>query len=112
MMLHNTTMWLRDTGLLDKIRYDVIKRYNNYTMKMPRPKMQPKDHSLTLDELGITVIILAVGLSFSIIAFVGELFIMRNRSYFLEGPVVPKAQYSAPDKRINSSDIRLNILKI
>ena len=113
MVLHNATMWLRDTGILHKIRYDVIKRSNNYTMKIPRPKVQPKDHSLTIKEVGITIVILAIGLSFSIIAFLVELFhIWRSRRYLLENPVVPKAQYSAPDKRINSSDIRLKILKI
>ena len=111
MMLHNATMWLRDTGLLDKIKYDVSKQINN-TKIIPMPKVRSKDHPLTLNEVGISFIILAVGLSFSMIIFVGELCILRIRSYFLEGPVVPKAQYSAPDKRINSSDIRLKLLKI
>ena len=63
-------MWLRDTGILDKVKYDVM----NPPIPIPDPTMRD-NQPLILRQLGIIMIILVVGLAIGIIAFFVELFI-------------------------------------
>ena len=60
-------MWLRDTGILDKIKNDVM----NPPFPIPDPKVRYKK-PLILRQLGIIMITLIVGLFIATIAFLVE----------------------------------------
>ena len=62
-------MWLRDTGILDKVKNDVA----NPPIPIPDPTVR-QNQPLILRQLGIILIILIVGLVIGIIAFFLELF--------------------------------------
>ena len=68
-------MWLRDCGILDKILYDVIRPMT----PIPDPQVR-RDQPLILSQLGIVMIVLAVGLVLSIPVFLCELKKGRVRS--------------------------------
>ena len=68
-------MWLRDSGILDKILYDVIRPMT----PIPDPQVR-RDQPLILSQLGIVMIVLAVGLVLSIPVFLCELKKGRVRS--------------------------------
>ena len=61
-------MWLRDTGILKKLKYDIL----NPPIPIPEPTVRHK-HPLILRQLGIIMIILVVGLAIATIAFFIEL---------------------------------------
>ena len=61
-------MWLRDTGVLTKLRYDAL----NPPFFIPDPKVR-HNQPLNNRQLGIIMIIYLVGLLISILAFIGEL---------------------------------------
>ena len=63
-------MWLRDTGILDKVKYDVM----DPPIPIPDPTVR-HNQPIILRQLGIIMIILIVGLVIGIIAFFVELFI-------------------------------------
>ena len=60
-------MWLRDTGILDKIKYDVM----NPPIPIPDPRVRD-NQPLILKQLGIIMITLIVGLFIATIAFLVE----------------------------------------
>ena len=66
-------MWLRDTGILNKLKYDVM----NPPMPIPPPKVR-HNQPLILGQLGITMIIIAVGLFIAILVFLGEIWLNRK----------------------------------
>ena len=68
-------MWLKDTGILKKLKDDVM----NPPMPILRPKVR-HNQPLILRQLGITMIILVVGLFIAILAFVGELCSNRRKT--------------------------------
>ena len=61
-------MWLRDTGVLDKVKYDVL----NPPIAIPDPTVRHKQ-PLILRQLGIVMIILVVGLAIGTLVFLIEL---------------------------------------
>ena len=61
-------MWLKDTGILDKIQYDVFKP----GIQNPQPRVR-HNKPLILQQLGIIMIILLVGLFIATLAFLVEL---------------------------------------
>ena len=61
-------MWLRDTGILDKMKYDMLET----EMYDPLPKVW-KDKPLNLFQLGIIMIITLFGVTSSIMVFIWEL---------------------------------------
>ena len=61
-------MWLRDTGVLVKMKYDVLKP----AIPRPLPKFW-KDEPLNLYQLGIMMIVFVVGIFSSILVFFVEL---------------------------------------
>ena len=63
-------MWLRDTGILDKLNIDVL----NPPIPIPDPKLRHKQ-PLILRQLGIIMIILVVGLAFAINVYILELWL-------------------------------------
>ena len=65
-------MWLRDTGVLKKLRYEAL----NPAIPIPDPKVR---HNQPLNnwQLGIIMIIYLVGVVISILAFLAEL--LKNR---------------------------------
>ena len=67
-LFQNATMWLRDTGVLNKLRYDVLKP----VFPIPDPKVR---HNQPLNnwQLGIVMIISLVGSVISILTFMVEL---------------------------------------
>lgn len=67
-ILKSPIMWLRDTGILDKLKYDVL----NPGIHIPDPVVRHNE-SLTLGQLGIIMIILIVGLLIGTIVFMVEL---------------------------------------
>ena len=71
-MFHNDVMWLRDTGILERLKYDIVRP----PFHKPYPKAR-RDQPLIMSQLGIVMIVLAVGLGLSLLVFLGEL--MRGR---------------------------------
>ena len=61
-------MWLRDTGILEKLKYDIVRP----PLSIPYPKVR-RDQPLIMSQLGIVVIVLAAGLSLSLPVFFCEL---------------------------------------
>ena len=61
-------MWLRDTGILDKLKFDVL----NPPIHFPNPVVR-HNQPLILRQLGIIMIILVVGLLIATIVFFVEL---------------------------------------
>ena len=72
-LFENATMWLRDTGVLDKLRLRAL----NPAIPIPDPKGR-HNQPLTVYQLGITAIIYLVGISISIFAFLTELIKFRE----------------------------------
>ena len=68
-----TMMWLRDTGILNKLKFDVM----NPPIPIPDPKLRHKQ-PLILRQLGIIIIILVVGLNIALIVFLWEVCISRK----------------------------------
>ena len=71
---HSDIMWLRDSGILDKLKYDII--------IPPFPILDPKvrrDQPLVMYQLGIIMIVLAVGLILSLLVFFCELMKSRGK---------------------------------
>ena len=102
-MLENDTMWLRDTGVLVKMKYDVI----NPPMFIPLPKVW-NDMPLSLDQLGIIMIVFGVGVISSIFIFFFEL-----RKYNIKKSGVNKSHSSkeGADKGIIEQRITEQIVK-
>ena len=67
-------MWLRDTGILEKIKYDVM----NAPIPIPDPQVM-YNQPLILRQLGIIMIVLVVGLFISTLVFFVELFKKQER---------------------------------
>ena len=61
-------MWLKDTGIIDKIKYDVFKP----GIQNPQPRVR-HNKPLILQQLGIIMIILLVGLFIATLVFLVEL---------------------------------------
>ena len=61
-------MWLRDTGVLNKLRNDVL----HPPITIPYPKVRHNE-PLNNWQLGIIMIIYLVGMLISILAFAGEI---------------------------------------
>ena len=70
----NAISWLRDTGVLDKVKYEAM----NPPIPIPDPTVR-HNQPLILRQLGIIMLVLVVGLAIGIIAFFVELFI-RSKS--------------------------------
>ena len=68
-------MWLKDTGILTKVKNDVI----NPPIPNPLPKVR-HNQPLILRQLAITIIILAIGLIIAILAFLTELWSNRRKT--------------------------------
>ena len=68
-------MWLRDTGILEKIKYDVM----NPPIPIPDPKVR-YNQPLILRQLGIIMITLIVGLFIATIVFLVEHTMKLNAS--------------------------------
>ena len=84
-MLANDTMWLQDTGVLVKMKYDVL--------NPPPLKPQPKvwiDKPLNLDQLGIIMIFLGVGTFSSISVFFFEV----GKTHARKGGIISQSQLS------------------
>ena len=67
-ILESSIMWLRDTGILDKLKNDVM----NLPIPVPNPTVR-HNQPLILRQLGIIMIILGVGLSIGTVVFLVEL---------------------------------------
>ena len=67
--LRHTIMWLRDTGILEKVKYDVM----NPPHLIPDPIVR-FNQPLILKQLGIIMILLVAGLSIGTLLFLVELF--------------------------------------
>ena len=67
--LRHTIMWLKDTGILEKLKYDAV----NPPYLIPDPIVRV-DEPLILKQLGIIMMFLAAGLFIGTIVFLVELF--------------------------------------
>ena len=72
-MLQNATIWLRDTGILERLKYDVF----TPLIHIPKPKVRHKE-PLTIYQLGIAMILLLVGITISILVFIFELLTSKS----------------------------------
>ena len=66
-------MWLKDTGILNKLKHDVM----NPPFPIPDPSVRYKQ-PLILRQLGIVMIILVAGLTAALIVFAGEYWMGRK----------------------------------
>ena len=71
-VFHKDVVWLRDTGILEKLKYDIIRP----PLHIPYPKVR-RDQPLIISQLGIVMIVLVVGLFLSLPVFFCEL--MKGR---------------------------------
>ena len=76
-MLTSPILWLRDTGILDKMKNDVI----NPPIPDPDPTFR-HNQPLIIQQLGIIMIILVVGLFIGIIVFLTELLQLKWKTRF------------------------------
>ena len=67
-ILQNATMWLLDTGVLNKLNNDIFPPL----IPVPNLKFKHKE-PLVMEQLGITMILLLIGIFISILAFCCEL---------------------------------------
>ena len=74
-MFSTTTMWLRDTGILNKLKYDVM----NPPIPIPDAKVRLKQ-PLNLWQLAIVMIILLVGLNVALVVFLLEVGMRRKKT--------------------------------
>ena len=61
-------MWLKDTGILERVKYDIFRP----GIQIPDPRVR-RDQPLILKQLGIIMIVLVVGLFMATIVFLVEL---------------------------------------
>ena len=74
-MFSITTMWLRDTGILNKLKHDVM----NPPIPIPDAKVRHKQ-PLNLWQLAIVMIILLVGLNIALAVFLWEICSSRKNN--------------------------------
>ena len=74
-MFSTTTMWLRDTGILNKLKYDVM----NPPIPIPDAKVRLKQ-PLNLWQLAIVMIILLLGLNVALVVFLSEIGMRRKKT--------------------------------
>ena len=65
-------MWLRDTGILNKLKYRAMEQSNEIQIYKPLPKMRV-NQPLQLPELSLTMFLEIGGITFTVIAFILEL---------------------------------------
>ena len=68
-LFHNSTMWLRDTGILNKLKYRAMEP----DIYQPAPKIQPNNQPLVLTELSLAMFLEMGGIALAVIAFILEL---------------------------------------
>ena len=66
-------MWLRDTGVLGKMKDDEL----SAPMPIPDPKIKV-DKRISVEQLGIGIAVYVVGLTLSLLAFMRELCAKRR----------------------------------
>ena len=69
----NATMWLRDTGVLGKMKDDEL----SAPMPIPDPKIKV-DERISLEQLGIGIALYTIGMTLSLILFSIELFTKKR----------------------------------
>ena len=63
----NSTMWLRDTGVLGKMKDDEL------SAPVPIPALKIKvDGRISIEQIGIGIAIYSVGMTLSLLFFIGE----------------------------------------
>ena len=91
-------MWLKDTGILEKLKYDAM----NPPYLIPDPIVRFNE-PLILKQLGIIMIFLAVGLFIGTIAFLVELFKrpkLNNTSKTVNGAAMTPPPTPPPTPRL------------
>ena len=71
-IFQDTIMRLRATGILSKLQYDAM----NPPLARPRPRVRV-DQPLSLSQLATLFIIQAIGITFGIVAVIGEICITK-----------------------------------
>ena len=66
-------MWLRDTGVLGKMRDDEL----SAPIPIPDPKIKV-DGRISIEQIGIGIAIYSVGMTLSLLFFIGELFTKKR----------------------------------
>ena len=72
-LFQNATMWLRDTGMLNKLRDDEL----NATVHEPDPKVRINE-PLNFYQIGIAFMVVAGGLVLALFGFLLELCYLRR----------------------------------
>ena len=62
-------MWLRDTGVLEKMKEDEL----SAPIPIPDPKIRAADERISLEQLGISIVIYSSLMVLSLLCFIGEL---------------------------------------
>ena len=63
----NSTMWLRDTGILGKMKDDEL----DAPTPIPDPKIKVNER-MSIEQIGIGIAIYSIGMLLSLLFFIGE----------------------------------------
>ena len=100
--LEESIMWLKDTGILNRVKDDV--------MIPPIPKPDPKvrhNEPLNLEQLGIILIILVVGLVMGLLAFLVELLMkpkFKSAKHLAQGFELFERHYNLGQSAVNGQN--------
>ena len=72
-------MWLRDTGVLNRLMYDIVPSLDVVPVPILRNKLP-----LTIVQLGITMILFLVGIALSTATFFMELYVCKGKKNVLQ----------------------------
>ena len=67
-------MWLRDTGILNRLMYDIVPSLNVVPVPILRYNLP-----LTIVQLGITMILFLVGIALAIVTFFMEFMVCKGK---------------------------------
>ena len=71
-------MWLRDSGILNRLMYDIVPSLNNVPVSILRNNLP-----LTIVQLGVTMILFLIGIAFSIFTFFMEVVLCKRKKNVL-----------------------------
>ena len=90
-------MWLRDTGVLGKMRDDEL----SAPMPIPDPKIRV-DQRISVEQIGIGVAIYSIGMILSLLFFIGELPTKKKAKRRGNGLRRPREEIGKPQNEKNA----------
>ena len=98
-VLQNSIMWLRDTGVLNRLMYDIVPSLDIVPVPILKNKMP-----ITIVQLGITMLLFLVGIALSMVMFFMEVCICKGKKKVLHTNDF-ELKETAAIKRISTSEV-------